>query len=67
MLRKKAIEKKRGTQNTKHLGQDRCYVRFEGFTAVIMKNAVFWDVALFTQDLHSDTFQNTTFFRIDVV
>jgi hypothetical protein len=50
-------------------------VRFEVFTAVTMKNAVFWDVAScrscvnrrleeprFTQDLHGTTSQKTAFF-----
>jgi hypothetical protein len=34
------------------------YVRFEVFTAVTMKKAVFWDVAL----LHGATSQKTAFF-----
>jgi hypothetical protein len=40
-------------------------VRFEVFTAVTMKNAVFWDVALcrsFTQDVHSATSRLTAAF-----
>jgi hypothetical protein len=30
----------------KSKGDNKCIVRFEVFTAVTMKNAVFWDVAL---------------------
>jgi hypothetical protein len=37
---------------------------FEVFTAVTMKNAIFWNVAPFTQDLHGATSQKTAFFKI---
>jgi hypothetical protein len=43
------------------LEKQKCkHVPFEAFTAVIMKNVVFWDVK---QDLHSATSQKTIFFK----
>jgi hypothetical protein len=50
----------------------RIFIRFEVFTAVTMKNAIFWPAFFrifilerrFIQDLHGATTQKTTFFRI---
>jgi hypothetical protein len=38
-------------------------VRFEVFTVVTMKNAVFWDMTPFLQEPHGYTSQKTAFFR----
>jgi hypothetical protein len=38
-------------------------VRFEVFTAVTMKNGVFWVVTRFLQEPHGVTTQKTPFFR----
>jgi hypothetical protein len=49
------------------------FARSEVFTAVTMKNAVFWDVGpciskrRFTQELHGPTPQKTAFFKFRFV
>jgi hypothetical protein len=45
------------------------FVRFEVFTVVTMKNAVFWDVApcISCVDIHGATSQKTAFFSNDLV
>jgi hypothetical protein len=45
-------------------------VRFDVFTAVTMKDAIFWNVApkrRLTQDLHGATSQMTAFFKLELV